>query len=52
MAANIGDFFIYSNSVQDVTEEDYRKIELLVNTVESFASSTYQCVYLSVCKLL
>ena len=41
MAANIGDFFIYSNSVQGVTEEDYRKIELLVNTVESFARSTY-----------
>lgn len=46
MAANIGDFFIYSNSVQGVTEEDYRKIELLVNTVESFARSTYQCVYI------
>lgn len=46
MAINIGDFFLYSNSVQDITEEDYGKIELLVNAVEAFARSTYKCVYI------
>lgn len=46
MATNIGDFFIYSNSVQAVTEEDYKRIELLVNAVEAFARSTYKCVYI------
>lgn len=46
MATNIGDFFLYSNSVQNVTEEDYAKITLLVNAAEAFARSTYQCVYI------
>lgn len=46
MAANIEDFFLYSNSVQNVTEEDYAKITLLVNAAEAFARSTYQCVYI------
>lgn len=46
MATTIGDFFLYSNSVQNVTEEDYAKIELLVNAAEAFSRSTYQCVYI------
>lgn len=46
MATNIGDFFLYSNSVRNVTEEDYAKITLLVNAAEAFSRSTYQCVYI------
>lgn len=46
MATNIGDFFLYSNSVQNVTEEDYAKITLLVSAAEAFSRSTYQCVYI------
>lgn len=46
MATNIGDFFLYSNSVQNVTEEDYAKIKLLVSAAEAFSRSTYQCVYI------
>lgn len=45
MAANIRDFFTYSSLVQNVTEEEYKNIELLVSTVESFARTTYKCVY-------
>ena len=46
MATNIGDFFIVSNSVYNVTDEDYQKINLLVNAAKAFARSTHQCVYI------
>ncbi|MDC1602420.1 hypothetical protein [Phocaeicola vulgatus] len=46
MATNIGDFFIMSNSVYNITDEDYQKINLLVNTAKAFARSTHQCVYI------
>lgn len=45
MATNIGDFFIVSNSVYNITEEDYQKIHILVNAAKAFARSTHQCVY-------
>lgn len=46
MATNIGDFFIVSNSVYNVMDEDYHKINLLVNAAKTFARSTHQCVYI------
>lgn len=45
MATNIGNFFIVSNSVYNITEEDYQKIHILVNATKAFARSTHQCVY-------
>ena len=46
MATNVGDFFLVSNSVYNVTDEDYLKINLLVNAAKAFARSTHQCVYI------
>ena len=46
MATNIGDFFLVSNSVYNVTDEDYLKINLIVNAAKAFARSTHQCVYI------
>lgn len=46
MATNVGDFFIVSNSVYNITDEDYQKTKLLVNAAKAFARSTYQCVYI------
>lgn len=45
MATNIGDFFLVSNSVYNITEEDYQKIHILVSAAKAFARSTHQCVY-------
>lgn len=46
MTTNIGDFFIVSNAVYNITDEDYQKIKLLVNAAKAFARSTHQCVYI------
>ncbi|MFI3297532.1 MAG: helix-turn-helix transcriptional regulator [bacterium] len=46
MDINIGDFFIHSNNVNDITEEDYNNIRLLTDTVEAFARSTYKPIYI------
>lgn len=46
MTTNIGDFFIYSNEVHNVTEDEYRNIKLLIDAVKSFARSTYKSVYI------
>ena len=46
MATNVGDFFIGSNSVYNITDEDYQKINLLINSAKAFARSTHQCVYI------
>ncbi len=35
-----------SNSVENITDEDYKKVGLLVNAAKAFARSTYQCVYI------
>ncbi len=45
MTSKIGDYFIPSNSVNDITDEDYQKVDLIVNAVKAFARSTHQCVY-------
>ena len=42
MATNVGDFFIGSNSVYNITDEDYQKINLLINSAKAFARSTHQ----------
>ncbi len=46
MDINIEDFFIKSNNVNGITEEDYNNICLLTDTVESFTRSTYKPVYI------
>lgn len=46
MATNVGDFFIGSNSVYNITDEDYQKISLLINSAKAFARSTHRCVYI------
>lgn len=45
MTTTTGDFFIMSNSIHNVTEEDYQKINILINAAKAFARSTHQCVY-------
>lgn len=46
MSTNKEDFFIPANSVYNVTDEEYERIELLVNAAKAFARNTYQCVYI------
>lgn len=46
MNTSIGDFFIVSNAVHDITDTDYKQIELLVNAAKAFARSTHQGVYI------
>lgn len=46
MATKVGDFFIMTNSVYNITDEDYQKINILVNAAKAFARSTHQCVYI------
>lgn len=46
MKAEIDNFFLASNLVNHITEEDYKKAELLIDAAKSFARSTYQCVYI------
>lgn len=46
MTASIKDFFLESNSVYNITNEDYKKTTLLVNAAKAFARSTHQCVYI------
>ena len=45
MTASKGDFFISANSVYNVSEEEYERIELLLNATKAFARATHQCVY-------
>lgn len=35
-----------SNSVCNITDEDYQKVNSLVNAAEAFARATHQCVYI------
>lgn len=46
MKTCVGDFFITANSVSNVTDEDYKQVNLLVNAAKAFARSTHQCVYI------
>lgn len=46
MPTHVNNFFIASNSVYNITDKDYQKIDLLVNAAKAFARSTHQCVYI------
>lgn len=46
MQTQIGDFFIPSNAVYNITDDDYVKTYLLINAAKAFARSTHQCVYI------
>ena len=45
MDIRVEDFFIEANSVDSVTEENYRDLDVLLRAVDSFSRSTYQSVY-------
>lgn len=42
----IEDFFIMSNSVYNITEEDYQKVELLIRMFDAISRTTYQSIYI------
>lgn len=46
MSTNIADFFLPSNSVYNITEKDYAKVDVLLNAIKAFARSTYKSVYI------
>lgn len=46
MSTNKEDFFIAANSVYNITDEEYKRIELFVNAAKAFARNTHQCVYI------
>lgn len=46
METKIGDFFTLINSVENITDEDYQQVRILVNAAKAFARNTYQCVYI------
>lgn len=46
MTINIGDFFFPANAVYDINDEEYKRIELLLNATKAFARNTHQCVYI------
>lgn len=46
MTSKIGDYFITSNAVNNITDEDYKNTRLLINAVKAFARCTHQCVYI------
>lgn len=46
MSTEVGDFFLVNNSVENIAEEEYRKVEYLVDAAKAFARSTYRCVYI------
>ena len=41
----IGNFFLTTNCVESIPDEEYKKVNLLVKAAKAFARSTYQCVY-------
>ena len=46
MNSAINKFFLASNTIENVSDEEYQKVNLLVNAAKAFARSTYQCVYI------
>lgn len=42
----VGDFFSLSNSVEDINESDYAKVDLIIETIKAFVRTTYQYVYI------
>ena len=45
MTASKEDFFIPANSVYNISDEEYERMELLLNATRAFARATHQCVY-------
>lgn len=46
MTSKIEDYFITSNAVNYITDEDYKNTGLLINAVKAFARCTHQYVYI------
>lgn len=46
MNYSTGNFFLTTNSVEAVPDEEYKKLELLISAAKAFARSTHQCVYI------
>lgn len=46
MGVEINDFFWVKNSRANVSEEDYKIVETLVDAAKAFTRSTYRCVYI------
>lgn len=44
--AQIEDFFISSNSVNNISEEEYQKVELLIKIFDAISRTTYQSLYI------
>ena len=44
--ARVEDFFIMDNAVTGITDEDYRNIQDVVDTVDAFSRMTYKSVYI------
>lgn len=43
---HINDFFISSNSINDITEADYQKIDYITSIFDAIARTTYQSLYI------
>lgn len=41
----IDDFFILSNYVHDISEEEYKNANLLIKVCDALARTTYQSIY-------
>lgn len=46
MNYNIENFFLPTNTVENVPDKEYENVELLINAARAFARSTCQCVYI------
>ena len=44
--ARVEDFFIMDNAVTGITDEDYRNIQDVVDSVDAFSRMTYKSVYI------
>lgn len=42
----VDDFFILSNYVHDISEEEYKKADLLIKVFDALARTTYQSIYI------
>lgn len=46
MSTKTSDSFLLNNTIENVTDEDCKKVAHLVDAAKAFARSTYQCVYI------
>ena len=44
--ARVEDFFIASNSVENITEDEYKDVDVLIKAAEAISRATYQSVYI------